>query len=66
MSLASSHRHVVPEEYKPRLLWVRKEDDQMLSSEVPVGLASLNQGDCFILDSGTKFFVFRGDSSRSV
>jgi hypothetical protein len=59
----SGFRMVKPEEYTPRLLWVRKEGALMLSSEVTLGLASLNSGDCFILDSGTKLFIFRGDSS---
>ena len=59
----SGFRKVKPEEYTPRLLWVRKEGALMLSSEVTLGLASLNSGDCFILDSGTKLFIFRGDSS---
>jgi gelsolin len=56
---ASGFRRVKPEEYKPRLLWVRKEQTQIISSEVPLGLSSLNSGDCFILDSGAKLFIFR-------
>ena len=61
---ATGFRHVQVEEYKPRLLWVRKErDGQMISSEKPCALASLNQGDCFILDSGAKLFIYRGESS---
>eukprot|EP00802_Teleaulax_amphioxeia_P015053 Tamp_15136.p1 GENE.Tamp_15136~~Tamp_15136.p1 ORF type:complete len:248 (-),score=72.02 Tamp_15136:311-1054(-) len=59
----SGFRRVKPEEYKPRLLWVRKEGSQMVLSEVPLGLSSLNSGDCFILDSGSKLLIFRGESS---
>ena len=60
---ASGFRHVKPEEYGPRLMWVRKEGSQMLSSELPLELSSLNQGDCFILDSGNTLYIYQGESS---
>ena len=35
----------------------------MLCSEVAMGLDSLNRGDSFLLDSGSKVFIYRGDES---
>jgi gelsolin len=62
----SGFRHVAAAEFKPRLFWVRqegKQKKQMISSEIPCVLSSLNSGDCFILDSGSKIYVYRGDAS---
>ena len=59
----SGFRHVTVEEYQPRLLWVRQENKQMLSSELTCSLSSLNKGDCFILDSGSELYIYRGEES---
>jgi len=60
---ASGFRKVEQQEFSPRLFWVRREAGVMLCSEVAMGLDSLNRGDCFLLDSGSKVFIYRGDES---
>mmetsp|Transcript_15686 Transcript_15686/g.39427 ORF Transcript_15686/g.39427 Transcript_15686/m.39427 type:complete len:384 (+) Transcript_15686:38-1189(+) len=61
---ASGFRHVAEvSEYKPRLLHVRREAGATLARQVELSVASLNAGDSFILDSGNKLFVYRGEES---
>jgi len=59
----SGFRRVQPEEYKPRLLWVRKCKQSMRILEVPKKTDSLNEGDCFVLDAGTRIWVWHGASA---
>jgi len=55
----SGFHHVKPEEYKPRLLQI-KGKKKVRVSQVPLSRDSLNQGDIFILDSGTKIYTWIG------
>jgi gelsolin len=58
--------HVGPEQYKPRLMQVHKMNcGTVVKNEVPCKRESLSQGDCFVLDSGTKIYVWTGTSSDS-
>lgn len=59
----SGFRKVKIEEYKPRLLWVRRQNKVMAVTEVGCSFANVNNGDCFILDSGNKLFLYRGEES---
>mmetsp|Transcript_1398 Transcript_1398/g.2915 ORF Transcript_1398/g.2915 Transcript_1398/m.2915 type:complete len:386 (-) Transcript_1398:257-1414(-) len=47
----------------PRLLHVRREQRTVKAAEVPVALGSINEGDCFVLDSEGKVFIYRGPQS---
>eukprot|EP00747_Dinoflagellata_sp_TGD_P166797 gnl/TRDRNA2_/TRDRNA2_190149_c0_seq1.p1 gnl/TRDRNA2_/TRDRNA2_190149_c0~~gnl/TRDRNA2_/TRDRNA2_190149_c0_seq1.p1 ORF type:complete len:395 (-),score=102.95 gnl/TRDRNA2_/TRDRNA2_190149_c0_seq1:61-1176(-) len=50
--------------YQSRLLQVRKtKSDGVRVMQVGLTRDSLNQGDCFVLDAGTKLYVWNGESS---
>lgn len=57
----SGFKHVKPEEYKPRLLWI-KGKKKVRVTQVDLTKDSLNSGDCFILDMGLKLYQFNGKS----
>eukprot|EP01083_Nonionella_stella_P073707 199551_1 len=59
----SGFNHVKPEEYKPRLLRVKGKAKNMTVREVPLGVASMNLGDVFILDKGLALFQWNGPES---
>eukprot|EP01083_Nonionella_stella_P073708 199552_1 len=59
----SGFNHVKPEEYKPRLLRVKGKAKNMTVREVPLGVASMNLGDVFILDKGLTLFQWNGPES---
>ena len=61
--IESGFRHVEPSEYKPHLLQVQRRKGHIRAFEVDMGVASLDPGDCFILDSGSKVYVYHGDES---
>lgn len=62
--VASGFNHVKPKEYKPRLLQMKgKNQKNVHVSEVPSELNSLNDGDVFLLDMGTKVIQWNGISS---
>lgn len=63
--IASGFRTVKPTEYKPRLFQVRQSAKAVRAFEVPVACTSLNQGDVFILDAGTKIYSFVGDHASA-
>jgi len=63
--IASGFRQVKPEEYKPRLMQVRQSAKSIRAFEVPVTVKSLNKGDTFILDAGTKIFLYIGEHSSA-
>jgi len=52
--------HVKPEEYRPRLLHVSSNHKAVRVKEVPLARASLNDGDCFILDLGLELHQLDG------
>ena len=58
----SGFRKVTTEEYKPRLLQVQRNGKQTRTMELDEAvIGSLNNGDCFILDAGSKIYVYHGD-----
>jgi len=54
---------VKPEEYKPRLLWIKGGKKALRIVEVAKECSSLNSGDCFILDNGLKLYNWIGKSA---
>mmetsp|Transcript_49212 Transcript_49212/g.67098 ORF Transcript_49212/g.67098 Transcript_49212/m.67098 type:complete len:373 (-) Transcript_49212:188-1306(-) len=59
----SGFTHVEPEAYLARLQMVKKIGRQIQVHQVPLTRASLNQGDCFILDAGLEVFTWMGSES---
>jgi len=55
----SGFNHVKPEEFTPRLLWL-KGKKKVRTVEVPIELKSLNSGDVFILDAGLNIYQYQG------
>lgn len=55
----SGFKHVEPEVYEPRLLQVKGKRYPRVFS-VPVSGASLNEGDCFVLDLGLQLYCWNG------
>lgn len=58
--IESGFRKVKPEEYKPRLLQIRKTKGTIKQLEVPCKCSSMNHGDCFILDIGLDIIAWYG------
>jgi gelsolin len=58
-------RHVKPEEYRPRLLHI-KGKKKVRCLEVNRVAASLNSGDCFLLDLGLKILQWNGSKSGGI
>lgn len=52
-----SFNQVKPEVYQPRLLQIKGTSKNVRAFQVPLEIASLNQGDSFILDAGLQIFV---------
>jgi len=64
--VASGFRHVASGAYQSKLLRVRKTStDGVRIKEVTLARASLNQGDCFILDMGTVIYVWNGEEAAA-
>jgi len=62
--VASGFRHVGEDGvYVPRLLLVKRVSGHIHVVQVPTQLDSLNQGDAFILDTGTKIYTWFGSQS---
>eukprot|EP00178_Gracilaria_changii_P012203 TRINITY_DN34507_c0_g1_i1.p1 TRINITY_DN34507_c0_g1~~TRINITY_DN34507_c0_g1_i1.p1 ORF type:complete len:370 (+),score=79.56 TRINITY_DN34507_c0_g1_i1:17-1126(+) len=59
----SGFRHVKPEEYKPRLLWIKGKAKKIRVTQVELKTSSLNSGDCFILDQGLTIYQWNGSAS---
>lgn len=57
----SGFTHVEEGAYVTKLLQVKKVGKQTNVIEVNCERASLNHGDCFILDAGSKIYVWKGD-----
>jgi len=60
--IESGFHHVKPEEYKPRLLWIKGKKNVRVR-EVSLKSDSLNNGDVFILDNGLKLYQWNGSKS---
>jgi gelsolin len=58
--IESGFNKVKPEEYKPRLLWVKGKGDKVRVSEVDLAVSSLNNGDTFLMDNGLDLIVWNG------
>ena len=58
----SGFNHVKPEEYRPRLLWL-KGRRRVRVKEMPKTHESLNSGDVFILDAGLKLYQWNGSAA---
>jgi len=63
--IASGFRNVKPEEYTPRLFQIRQSAKAVRATEVAVAATSLNKGDTFILDAGTKIYLWVGPESNA-
>lgn len=61
--IESGFRKVKPEEYKPRLLHVKKTKKTVRALQIPVGVKNMNNGDAFILDCGRNVYSWFGPSS---
>jgi len=60
--MQSGFRHVEARQYTPRLLQLKGKRNVRLR-QVPLGLASLNSGDVFVLDLGLSLLQFNGRQS---
>jgi len=63
--IASGFRHVKPEEYEPRLFWVKRTVKTVRAAQVPVAAKSMNEGDVFILDAGLTVYTYIGPSANA-
>ena len=61
--IESGFRKVKPEEYKPRLLKVRRTKKTVRATPCELSASSMNQGDAFILDTGKFVYIWAGDSA---
>ena len=61
--IESGFRHVETGEYQPRLLQIQRRGGQARAFEVDCKIASLDTSDCFVLDSGSKIYVYHGPTS---
>jgi len=62
----SGFRHVTPEEYRPRLLKVKRSSGKTRVTEVPMEAGNLNGGDIFLLDLGLHVYQMNGGSSTGM
>lgn len=60
--IESGFRHVKPEEYRPRLLWLKGRKNVRVK-EVEKNASSLNTGDVFILDNGMTLHQWNGSKA---
>lgn len=63
--IESGFRKVKPEEYKPRLLEVRKTHKTVKALQVDCTVGSMNKGDCYILDAGHDVYKYLGPESSA-
>jgi len=61
--IESGFHHVTTEEYKPHLLQIHRAGGKCRAYEVDLAVKSMDKGDCFILDSGAKVYVYLGEGS---
>ncbi|KAJ6226724.1 severin [Anaeramoeba flamelloides] len=59
----SGFNHIEPEKYTARLFHI-KGKKKIRVQEVPLEVASLNEGDCFVLDSGLDLYQWHGKKSN--
>jgi gelsolin len=58
--VASGFARVTPETYQARLMHIKGTAKTVRASQVPLGVASLNEGDAFLLDGGLQIWVWNG------
>lgn len=63
--IESGFRKVKPEEYTPRLMEVRRTQKSVKATQVPLSVASMNLGDCYILDAGKQVYKYIGPKSSA-
>lgn len=63
--IESGFNHVEDGAYVTKLLRVRKMKHTIKVAEMPCVLDSLNQGDCFLLDTGSTLYPWFGDESSA-
>lgn len=63
--VASGFRHVDPDQFETRLFQV-KGSRNIRVKEVDPNFASMNKGDCFILDVGRNIYVYVGSKARRI
>lgn len=61
--IESGFRHVEVAEYQPHLLQVQRRGGQVRAFEVDCTIDALDTSDCFILDSGSKIYVYHGPTA---
>jgi len=61
--VASGFRHVDPDDYEPALFQVKGRRNVRVT-QVEMGVAAMNKGDCFILDTSDTIYVWTGPESR--
>jgi len=60
----SGFRHVEPEKYTPRLMWIKDAGhNNLVVREVPISYKSLNSGDVFLYDGGAQLYQWNGGKS---
>lgn len=64
--VASGFRHVDPDAPYPARLFHVKGRRNVRVKEVELGVASMNKGDCFILDCGDQVLAYMGPASRRI
>jgi len=63
--IESGFRKVKPEEYKPRLLQVRRTKKTVRAYEIELKANRMNHGDVFVLDAGLKVYLWVGDEANA-
>lgn len=63
--IESGFRKVKEDEYKPRLLEVRRTKKTVKAQQVECSVSSMNRGDCYILDLGKKVYKYLGPESNA-
>eukprot|EP00924_Labyrinthula_sp_SR-Ha-C_P001896 snap_masked-scaffold_30-processed-gene-2.34-mRNA-1 protein AED:0.08 eAED:0.08 QI:0/0/0/0.5/1/1/2/0/377 len=61
--IESGFRKVKPEEYVPRLFEIRRTNKATRVVQVETNVSSMNKGDCYVLDLGTKVYKYFGPNS---
>jgi hypothetical protein len=60
--IESGFRIVKPQDYKPRLLWIKGRKNVRVV-QVPISADSMNSGDVFVLDMGLDLYQWQGSES---
>eukprot|EP00745_Piridium_sociabile_P027953 TRINITY_DN44986_c0_g3_i2.p1 TRINITY_DN44986_c0_g3~~TRINITY_DN44986_c0_g3_i2.p1 ORF type:complete len:445 (-),score=124.14 TRINITY_DN44986_c0_g3_i2:1884-3032(-) len=58
-------KHVEPESYKPRLYRVQGQGKNVQAKQVKVKKEEITSLDCFVLDAGLVFYIFKGSTANA-